>query len=39
MGIAKESSYGVTHYEPSKTYEGYTLFAPLGDFFTSQRGK
>lgn len=34
MGIAKESSYGVTHYEPSKTYEGYTLFAPLGDFFT-----
>ncbi len=33
MSIAKESLYGVTRYDPSKAYNGYTLFAPLADFF------
>ena len=26
----KRNQYGVTFYNPSKTYNGYTLFAPLG---------
>lgn len=33
MGIAKDSQFGVTHYDPSKACEGYTLFASLGDFY------
>jgi len=33
MSIAKESLYGVTRYNPSRAYNGYTLFAPLADFF------
>ena len=26
----KKNQYGVTFYNPSKTYDGYTLFAPMG---------
>ena len=33
MSFAKESLYGVTRYNPSRAYNGYTLFAPLADFF------
>jgi len=33
MGLAKESLHGVTYYDSSKAYNGYTLFAPLADFF------
>lgn len=33
MSIAKESLCGVTRYDPSRAYNGYTLFAPLADFF------
>lgn len=29
MSIARRKLHGVTHYVPSKTYNGYTLFAPL----------
>lgn len=29
MNIARRSLHSVTHYVPSKTYHGYTLFAPL----------
>jgi len=30
MDIARASLKGVTHYVPSKTHNGYTLFTPLG---------
>ena len=29
MSIAKTALKGVTHYDPSKAFEGYTLFAPF----------
>jgi len=32
MSIAKKSQKGVIYYDPSKTYEGYTLFAPEGGY-------
>jgi len=32
MAFARSILQGVTHYEPSKTYNGYTLFAPFGEY-------
>jgi len=32
MSTAKKSKKNVTYYDPSKTYEGYTLFAPQGGY-------
>lgn len=33
MGLAKEKYCGVTYCDSSNTYNGYTLFAPLGGFW------
>ena len=32
MSTAKKKRKGVTYYDPSKTCEGYTLFAPMGGY-------
>ena len=32
MAFARSILQGVTHYEPSKAYQGYTLFAPFGEY-------
>ena len=34
MSTAKKSRKGVTYYDSSKAYEGYTLFSPLGGYNT-----
>lgn len=33
MSTAKKKRKGVTYYDPSKAYEGYTLFAPVGGYY------
>ena len=34
MSLAKTSLRGLTYYNPTKTYHGYTLFAPPGNYDT-----